>query len=75
MVLDLVEFQHLPYITVDKGCAIVTDNLVEYSKPHNYVFLDEVCHCSSCGFWSGIASAYLVKYSIATSIHMYPRVG
>ena len=50
MVLDLVEFQHLPYITVDKGCAIVIDNLVRYPKPHNYVLFDKVCYCSSCGF-------------------------
>ena len=50
MVFDLVEFQHLPYITVDKGHAIVTDNPVGYPKPHNYVFFDEVCYCSSCGF-------------------------
>ena len=50
MILDLVELQHLPYITVDKGCAIVTGNPVGYSKPHNYIFLDEFFHCSSCGF-------------------------
>ena len=25
--------------------------------------------------WSGTASAYLVKYFVATSIHMYPRDG
>ena len=25
--------------------------------------------------WSGIASVHLVKYSVATSIHMYPRDG
>ena len=50
MVLDLVELQHLPYIIVEKWCAIVANNLVGYSKPHNYIFLDEVCHCCFCGF-------------------------
>ena len=25
--------------------------------------------------WSGTASAHLVKYSVATSIHMYPHDG
>ena len=50
MVFDLVEFQHLPYITIDKRCAIVTNNPVGYPKPHNYVFFDEVCYYSSCGF-------------------------
>ena len=48
--LDLVELQHIPYITIDKGCAIVTDNPVGYPKPHNYVLLNEVCYRSSCGF-------------------------
>ena len=48
MVLDLLEFQHLPHITIDKGCAIVTDNPVRYPKPHDYVFFDEVCYYSSC---------------------------
>ena len=50
MVLDLVELKHLPHITVDKECAIITDNPVEYPKPHNYVLLDEVCYCFSYGF-------------------------
>ena len=50
MVLDLVELQRLPYITIDKWCTIVTDNPVGYSKPYNYIFLDEVFHCSSYGF-------------------------
>ena len=54
MMFVLVEFQHLPYITVDKGRAIVADNPVGYSKPHNYVFLNEVCYRSSCGFF-GVA--------------------
>ena len=44
MVLDLVEFQHLPYIIVDKGCAIIIDNPIGYSKPDNYVLLNEVCY-------------------------------
>ena len=48
MVLDLVELQHLPHITVDKGCAIVTDNPMVYPKPNNYVLPDEVCYYSSC---------------------------
>ena len=50
MVLNLVEFQHLPYFTIDKSCAIVTDNLVRYPKPDNYVFFDEVCYFSSRDF-------------------------
>ena len=49
MVLDLVEFQHLPHITVDKVCAIVTDNPMGYPKPYNYVLFDEVCYCSPHG--------------------------
>ena len=48
--LDLVEFQHFPYFAVHKGCVIVADNPIGYSKPHNYVFLDKVCYCSSYGF-------------------------
>ena len=75
MMLDLVEFQHLPYVTVDKGCAIVADNPVGYFKPHNDVFLDDIATTPPVAFWSGIASTYLVKYSIATSIHMYPCDG
>ena len=50
MVLVLVEFQHLPRITINKGCAIVTDNPTGYPKPHNYVLFDEVCYCSFRGF-------------------------
>ena len=49
MVLDLVELWHLPYITVDKWCVIITDNPVGYPKPHNYVFFDEVRYYSSYG--------------------------
>ena len=75
MVLDLVEFQHLPYFTVDKGCVIVTNNPVGYPKPHNYVFFDEVCYCPPVALRSGTTSTHFVKYSIATRIHMYPRDG
>ena len=50
MVLDLVEFQHLPYIIVDKGYTIITDNPIGYSEPDNYVLLNEVCYCSSRNF-------------------------
>ena len=39
MVLDLVEFQHLPYLTVDKECAIVTNNLVGYPQTSQLCFL------------------------------------
>ena len=71
MVLDLVEFQHLPYFTVDKECAIVTDNPVEYSKPHNYVFFDEVFYYSSYGFteWH-----YLYPFCEVLCSHQDPNV-
>ena len=75
MMLDLVEFQHFPYFAVDKGCAIVTDKSVGYPKSHNYIFLDEVCYCSSRGFAERTSSAHLVKYFVATRIHIYPDEG
>ena len=49
MVLDLVELQHLPHITIDKRYTIVTDNPMGYSKPDNYVLINEVCYYSSRG--------------------------
>ena len=41
--LDLVKLWHLPYITVDKWCAIVTDDPMRHPKSYNYILLDEVC--------------------------------
>ena len=49
MVFDLVELYHLSHLIIDKGCAIITDDPTRYSKPNNYVFLDKICHCPSCG--------------------------
>ena len=37
MVLDLIEFQHLPHIAVEQRCAIVTNDPIGYPKPDNYV--------------------------------------
>ena len=54
VVFDLIELQYLSYFTIDKWCAIVTDDPMRYSKPDNYVFLDEICH----GFSYGLAEWY-----------------
>ena len=72
MVLDLVQFQHLPYITVDKGCAIVTDNLVGTLKLTIMFSLMKFAIAPPVALRSGTASAHFVKYSVATRIHMYP---
>ena len=37
--------------------------------------LMKFCTAPHVAFWSGTASAHLVKYSIATNIYMYPRDG
>ena len=75
MVLNLIEFQHLPYFIVNKGCAIIIDNPVRYPKPHNYVFFDGVCYYSSCGFteWHCLCPFGEVFHS--HQIHMYSRDG
>ena len=55
MVFDLIELQHLPYLTIDKWSAIVTDDPMRYPEPNNYGLLDKICHDSSCGLteWYG----------------------
>ena len=65
MVFDLVELQHFPYFTVEKRYAVIADNPVGHSKPHNYVFLDEICHCFSYGFseWHCLCPLSEVLYS------------
>ena len=56
VVFDLIELQHLSYLTVDKWCAIVIDDAIRYFEPNNYVFLDKICHGFSCGLikWYGL---------------------
>ena len=75
MVLDLVEFQHLPYIIVDKGCAIVADNPVGTPNLTIMFSLMKFATAPPVAFRSGTISTHLVKYFVVTSIHMYPRDG
>ena len=75
MVFDLVELQHFPYITVDKRCAIVADNPAGNSYLTIMFSLMKFATAPPVAFQSDTASAHLVKYYVATSIHMYPCDG
>ena len=75
MVFDLVELQHLPYITIDKGCVIVADNLVGAPNLTIMFSLMKFATAPPVAFRSGTAFTHLVKYFVATSIHMYPLDG
>lgn len=48
--LHLVEFQHLPHFSIDKGCTIGSYDSVRYPKSKNYILFDEICHNFSGGF-------------------------
>ena len=56
MVFDLIKFQHLSYLTVDKWSTIVIYDPMRYPKFGNYFFLDKVCHNISYDFteWYGL---------------------
>ena len=75
MVLDLVKLQPLPYVTVDKGYAIVINNPMGYSNLTIMFSLMKFATAPPVALRSGTTSYHLVKYSVTIKIHMYPRDG
>ena len=72
MVLDLVEFQHLPYLTVDKGVPLLLIILQGTPNLTIMFFFMKFATAPPMALRSGTAFAHFVKYSEATMIHMYP---
>ena len=75
MVLDLVEFQYLPYVIVDKGVPLPL--IIQWGTPNLTIMFSLMKFATTplVALWSGTASAYLMKYFVATRIHMYPCDG
>ena len=46
--LNVAMVKQFTNIFVDKGSAIITNNLMGNAKPTNYVLTDEICNC-----WTG----------------------
>ena len=75
MVLDLVKLQHLSNLSVDKLSTIVTFNSMRHPDQKIMFSLMKFAITPPMALQSGMASAHLVKYSLATRIHMHPREG
>ena len=75
VMLHLIELQLLPHFSVDKWSTIVTYNFV---RPPNWTIIFSLMKFATAplvALRSVIASAHLVKYSVATRIHMYSWEG
>ena len=75
MVLDLVEFSIFLTLLLTKGVPL---SLVILWGTPNLTIIFSLMNFSTAphvAFRSGTASAHLVKYFVAASIHMYPRDG
>ena len=75
MVLDLVEFSIFLTLLLTKGVPLSL--IILWGTPNITIIfsLMNFFTAPSVAFRSGTASAHLVKYSVATSIYMYPRDG
>ena len=75
MVLDLVEFQHLPLSLLTKGVPL---SLITLWGTPNFTVIFSLMKFATAplvALRSGTASAHFVKYFVATRIHMYPGDG
>ena len=73
MVLDLVEFQHLPLSLLTKGVPL---SLITLWGTPNFTVIFSLMKFATAplvALRSGTAFPHFVKYSIAIRIHMYPR--
>ena len=71
MILHLIEFQHLPHLSIDKWSTIVAYDSVRCPNQTIMFSLTKFATASLVALQSGTASAYLVKYFVAMRIHMY----
>ena len=73
MVLDLVELQHLPFITILLTKGMPLSLIILWDTPNLTIMFSLMKFATTppVALWSGTASAHLVKYSLATRIYMY----
>ena len=68
--LDLIHLSQPLHVFVYEQGPIVTDQSPGDPEPCNDMFSNEVCYGRSSGFFKGMASTHLVKYSVVAKIHM-----
>ena len=75
MVLDLVELKHLLTSLLTNGVPLSL--MILWGTPNLTIIfsLMKFAIAPPVALWNGTASAHLVKYSVATNIHMYPHDG